>query len=244
MGRSELRVLTSAIKAAGEVKDIRQICELRKQIHHDVAGMLGLDYAPILFGGPADCPDFCGICDREQLRLEQQIIDRGLPEVDWLAMLSLRLPPETATAAPHPNHTYQAEAEPLLAAEPEPPAYNSPQKAEEAPASSYKFYGQFAVAGSQFSDANRIVFEICLDDELIFLREPDNAYDSNAIRVMFPYNGRTHFLGYIPQSKSRELAALIDSGLGHLLAARVCYVQNDEGYGPIIRFNLFIRQNG
>lgn len=206
--------------------------------------MLGLNYSPILCCCPADCPDFCSICDHEQLRLDQQIIDRGLPEVDWQAMLSLRLPLEASAEEPHSTRYYQTETEHPRAAEPEPPEYNAPKNTEEAPASSLKLYGQFAVAGSQFSDAGRIVFEICMNDELTLLREPDNAYDSNAIRVMFPYNGRTHFLGYIPQSKSRELAALIDSGLGHLLTARVCYVQSDEGYGPIIRFNLFIRQNG
>lgn len=226
------------------MKDIRYICELRKQIHRDVAGMLGLDYTPILCCNPAECPDFCSICNQEQLRLEQQIINRGLPEVDWQAMLSLRLPPDETAETPHPNSYYQTETAQSLAAEPDSPTYLTPKRAEETPSQSSKLYGQFAVAGSQFSDVGRIVFEICPGDELTLLREPDNAYDSHAIRVMFPYNGRTYFLGYIPQSKSRELAALIDSGLGHLLTARVCYVQNDEGCGPIIRFNLLIRPNG
>lgn len=224
------------------MRDIRQICELRKGIHRDVAGMLGLSYTPILCCCPGTCPDFCSICDQEQLRLEQQIIDRGLPEPDWQMMLSLRLPESPSAQTPHPTRYYQEEAEPELAAEAEPAAYSNPKAAGKAPAAARRLYGSFTVAGSQFSDAGRIAFEICKDDELTLQREPDNAYDSNAIRVMFPYDGRTHFLGYIPQSKSRELAALIDSGLGHLLVARVCYVQSDEGYGPIIRFNLFIKQ--
>lgn len=78
------------------MKDTQQICELRKGIHRDVAGMLGLDYKPVCCCCPDECPDFCSICDQEQLRLEQQIINRGLPQVDWQAMLSLRLPPDPA----------------------------------------------------------------------------------------------------------------------------------------------------
>lgn len=225
------------------MNDIRHLCEVRKQIHRDVANMLGLIHTPISCCCPKECPAFCSICNQEQQRLEQQIIDRGLPEVDWQAMLSLRVPAEEPTDEPCSTNSYQAETEQALAAEPSSSAYNIRGKSEETSPTACRLYGRFSVAGSQFSEASRIVFEICKDDELTLLREPDNAYDSNAIRVMFPYNGRTYFLGYIPQSKSRELAALIDSGLGHLLVARVCYVQSDEGCGPIIRFNLFIRQN-
>lgn len=225
------------------MKDIQLICELRKGIHRDVADTLGLDYKPVYCCCPTECPDFCSICDREQLQLEQQITNRCLPDVDWQAMLSLRLPPDTAQDAPRPERYYQVEAETTQVAEADFPAYNLPKKAEAQPSTTNKFYGRFSVAGSQFSDANRIIYEICKDDELLLLREPDNSHDPNAIRVMFPYNGSTYFLGYIPQSKSRELAALIDSGLGHLFVAKVCYLQDDEGYGPIIRFNLFIKQS-
>lgn len=225
------------------MKDIRQICELRKEIHRDVAEMLGLSYKPVFCCCPVECPDFCSICDREQLQLEQQITNRRLPDVDWQAMLSLRLPPDTAPGEPVSEQIYRIKTEQAQVAEADFPAYNLQKKTEAQPSTTNKLYGRFSVAGSQFSDANRIIYEICKDDELLLLREPDNSHDPNAIRVMFPYNGSTHFLGYIPQSKSRELAALIDSGLGHLLVAKVCYLQDDEGYGPIIRFNLFIKQS-
>src|SRR6056297_2600171 len=51
--------------------------------------------------------------------------------------------------------------------------------------------------------------EINIGETLIFIREPKNEYDPNAVKVM---NSRGQRIGYIPKEKAEELSTEIKDG--------------------------------
>lgn len=67
----------------------------------------------------------------------------------------------------------------------------------------------YNIVGNRFRGAaEQLAFNHLTDgDELTLVREPDNQYDSNAIKVM---QGDLH-LGYIPKTQNEELAAQMDA---------------------------------
>lgn len=64
------------------------------------------------------------------------------------------------------------------------------------------------VAGVTFGDAQQVLPNLCAGMDLQFIREPDNQYDRNAIRV--ECCGST--LGHIKADIAAQLAPKIDSG--------------------------------
>lgn len=68
--------------------------------------------------------------------------------------------------------------------------------------------GALPVAGFQYY-AGRTQWEgLQVGDSLKFVREPDNAYDSNAVRI--EWQGEK--LGYVPRAGNAEIARLLDQG--------------------------------
>lgn len=59
--------------------------------------------------------------------------------------------------------------------------------------------------------------ELQVGQALTLEREPSNAYDSNAIKVLCD----EHFIGYVPKTSNAVLAALMDQGVTHELRATV-----------------------
>lgn len=64
------------------------------------------------------------------------------------------------------------------------------------------------VAGVTFGDAQQILPNLCAGMDLQFIREPDNQYDTNAIRVECCGS----VLGHIKAEVAAKLAPKIDSG--------------------------------
>ncbi len=78
------------------------------------------------------------------------------------------------------------------------------------------------LTGVTIGDAQENIKKFGCKDIMTYelLREPDNPYDPNAIRVVIgPY-----YMGYIPKEVSKELAPLIDAGQGFLAE----FVQRNE----------------
>lgn len=65
------------------------------------------------------------------------------------------------------------------------------------------------VVGLHYHSWDEVQAQIARDDILELIREPDNAHDPLAIRVMW----RGKQLGYIPRSQNAMLARLMDQGL-------------------------------
>ncbi|MDR1351210.1 MAG: HIRAN domain-containing protein [Zoogloeaceae bacterium] len=64
------------------------------------------------------------------------------------------------------------------------------------------------LAGSQFHALARLRVNLRVGDALTLVREPDNPYDAQAIRV--EWQGRQ--LGYVPRRENRAVAAALDQG--------------------------------
>jgi HIRAN domain-containing protein len=63
-------------------------------------------------------------------------------------------------------------------------------------------------AGLRYHDAKAVWDGLHVGDRLALVREPDNPYDANAVRV--EWNG--HKLGYIPRTENQAVARQIDRG--------------------------------
>ena len=64
------------------------------------------------------------------------------------------------------------------------------------------------LAGFQFHAGARLWAEMRAGDRLALIREADNPYDKNAVRVEW----RGAKLGYLPRAENRAVAAAMDAG--------------------------------
>jgi hypothetical protein len=65
-----------------------------------------------------------------------------------------------------------------------------------------------AVHGFRYYDGKAVWKEMKAHDLLSLVREPDNPYDSKAVRVEW----QGHKLGYVPRDDNVDLARLMDNG--------------------------------
>jgi len=64
------------------------------------------------------------------------------------------------------------------------------------------------LAGFRYYEGKRLWSEMKVGDTLQLVREPDNSYDPNAVRV--DWHG--HKLGYVPRADNEALARFMDRG--------------------------------
>jgi hypothetical protein len=64
------------------------------------------------------------------------------------------------------------------------------------------------LAGFQYHEAAVLWEEMKVGDPLVLKREPDNAFDANAVRVEW----RGRMIGYLPRAENRAVAAEMDRG--------------------------------
>lgn len=69
------------------------------------------------------------------------------------------------------------------------------------------------LAGLNFrpASAKAAVDELEIGQEMTLEREPENPYDSNAVRVIDP--GSEEFIGFIPKTDNAEIAQALDDGV-------------------------------
>lgn len=65
------------------------------------------------------------------------------------------------------------------------------------------------IVGSSFCDGQKLITLLKKGDHLLWTREKENKYDSNAILLM---NSSKQKLGYIPATTAKDLASNIDNG--------------------------------
>ena len=64
------------------------------------------------------------------------------------------------------------------------------------------------LAGFRYYEGKRLWVEMKVGDTLQLIREPDNSYDPNAVRVEW----QGHKLGYVPRADAEALARFMDRG--------------------------------
>lgn len=90
------------------------------------------------------------------------------------------------------------------------------------------------LAGFNYHQAPAVWRELRVGDALQLEREPDNAYDSRAVRVR--WQGR--MLGYVPRAHNAALAWAMDRG--EALSARVSRLQPQRSPRKRIEFEVYI----
>ncbi|NBR29053.1 MAG: HIRAN protein [Betaproteobacteria bacterium] len=91
------------------------------------------------------------------------------------------------------------------------------------------------LAGFRYYDAKQVWNEMKVGDALTLVREPHNAYDSNAVRV--EWRGRQ--LGYVPRNENRAVSFHMDRG--GAVEARISKLQEHRNPRQRIEFEVLVR---
>lgn len=90
------------------------------------------------------------------------------------------------------------------------------------------------LAGFRHAEAAEAWSDLHAGDALVLVREPDNAFDANAVRV--EWRGRK--LGYVPRRDNAALAWALDRG--EVLHARVSRAEWHPNPARRIAFEVFV----
>ena len=90
------------------------------------------------------------------------------------------------------------------------------------------------LAGFQFYSGKVVWSEMKVGDPLTLVREPDNPYDPNAVRV--EWGGEK--LGYVPRADNADLARHMDRGTK--VEARISRLTQDRNPWRRIRFDVYV----
>jgi len=91
------------------------------------------------------------------------------------------------------------------------------------------------LAGFQFYGGKALWSDMKVGDPLTLVREPDNPYDPNAVRVEW----RGEKLGYVPRVDNADLARHMDRGTN--VEARISRLTEDRSPWKRIRFDVYVR---
>ena len=91
------------------------------------------------------------------------------------------------------------------------------------------------LAGFRYYDAKQLWDEMKVGDPLTLVREPQNAHDTNAVRVEW----RGHKLGYVPRTENRAVSLHMDRG--GAVEARISRLQEHRNPRQRIEFEVLVR---
>ena len=90
------------------------------------------------------------------------------------------------------------------------------------------------LAGFQYHAGKTLWPQMQVGDALALVREPDNPYDANAVRVEW----QGHKIGYVPRRENHDVARLIDRG--QRLEARIARLAEVRDPWSRVRFEILI----
>lgn len=94
--------------------------------------------------------------------------------------------------------------------------------------------GAQPLAGFQYYAGKRVWDDLKVGDPLTLIREKDNPYDANAIRV--EWHGEK--LGYVPRVGNEDLVKLLDKGL--TVSARIMELHRSRNHRQKILFEVLL----
>lgn len=94
--------------------------------------------------------------------------------------------------------------------------------------------GALPVAGFQYYAGRAEWDGLQVGDSLKFVRESDNAYDSNAVRI--EWHGEK--LGYVPRTGNAEIARLLDQG--KMVSGRIVNLHKGRSHWQRILFEALL----
>jgi HIRAN domain len=90
------------------------------------------------------------------------------------------------------------------------------------------------LAGFRYHAGAEVWRELRVGDRLELAREPDNAHDANAVRVLW----RGRLLGYVPRRENAALAWALERGTP--LRARISLLAEHPNPARRIRFDIYV----
>lgn len=90
------------------------------------------------------------------------------------------------------------------------------------------------LAGFQYHQGKSLWLEMKIGDRLDLIREPENKYDTRAVRV----ERRGKKLGYVPRRENADIARLMDSG--SKLEARITRLTESRDPWQRLRFEILL----
>ena len=90
------------------------------------------------------------------------------------------------------------------------------------------------LAGSQYHSVASVRDELRPGDQLSLIREPDNRFDRNAVRV----DWKGHKLGYVPRAENRAVSRALDAG--EKLEARISRLRDDPDPWKRVEFEVYL----
>ena len=90
------------------------------------------------------------------------------------------------------------------------------------------------LAGFRHYEGRLVWGQLREGDTLALVREPDNPYDADAVRL--EWNGRT--IGYVPRLENSDLAQRLDAGM--LLEARVTGLEKRRNGRCVISYDILV----
>lgn len=90
------------------------------------------------------------------------------------------------------------------------------------------------LAGYRYGEAAALWPQLRVGDALELVREPDNAHDANAVRVVW----RGHNLGYVPRRENVAVARGLDRGAP--LRARLSRLDEHPNPARRVEFEVYI----
>jgi hypothetical protein len=111
---------------------------------------------------------------------------------------------------------------------------SAPAAAADRPASVRMLVQDSPLAGFRHAEAGAVWLEVRAGDVVALVREPDNPFDENAVRV--EWRGRK--LGYVPRRDNSALAWALDRG--EVLHARISRAEWHPNPARRIAFQVFV----
>ena len=86
-----------------------------------------------------------------------------------------------------------------------------------------RHFANYYIAGFTYYDGVDVFEDLKIGAQLVFKREPENAYDPNAVAI---YYGE-HKLGFVPRDENETLKKFLDLGYSDLFEVKISQVSPD-----------------
>ena len=93
-----------------------------------------------------------------------------------------------------------------------------------------------SVMGFRHYEGKQVWDDLRIGQKLLLIREPDNTYDSQAIRVEW----QGHKLGYVPKADNIDLARLMDNGTN--VEAKITALNRSRRPNNRVVFEIYLPQ--
>ena len=92
----------------------------------------------------------------------------------------------------------------------------------------------FYIAGTRYrsDDTKSIIRQLDVGTRLELQRDPENEYDSNAVKIILPMGQERHFLGFVPRDIAEDLSPKLASGARYYV--KVLGFSSEDDIRPLV----------